>query len=149
LEGAIARFHTGWTTVLSHSGQYHELRSGHAHVFTNPFDMPLPTDREAIWQEIDEARKAMRAALDDILSRLRDAYVEVNIHKTNGKAWQDYLRFKAEVNELDGNDERSGTKRRKTRKSEKTRSNKKIRKTGSRKAKSPKAKSPKAKAKKR
>jgi hypothetical protein len=78
------------------------------------------------------------------LSRLRDAYVEVKIHKTNGKAWQDYLRFKAEVNELDGDDERS-EKRRKTRKSGKTRSNKKIRKTGLRKSKPRKAKSPKAK----
>jgi hypothetical protein len=101
LEEAIGQFFRAWTTVLSHSGQYHELRSGHAHVFSNPFDMPLPPEREAIWNEIDVARREMRSALDTMLDRIRSAYITVKIRKTNKRAWEDYLAFRREVEELD------------------------------------------------
>ncbi|MBQ8103014.1 MAG: hypothetical protein IJ127_08975, partial [Afipia sp.] len=101
LNDAVQRLYQAWSTVLSHSPQYHDLRSGHAHVFTNPFDMPLPPQREAIWKEIDVARREMRSAVDAILDRLRSAYIEVSIHKTNAKAWKDYQVFRQEVGELD------------------------------------------------
>jgi hypothetical protein len=101
LKGQVERLFRAWTTVLNHSGQYHELRSGLAHVFYNPGDMPLPPDRDAIWNEIDAARHEMRFALDAILDRLRSAYIEVKILSTNKKAFDDYLAFKKEAENWD------------------------------------------------
>ena len=100
LDDAVRRLFQAWTTAISHSGHYHELRSGHAHVFTNPGDMPLTPEREAVWKEIDAARHEMRSTLDAILARLRSAYIDVRILKTNEKAWNDYLAFKREAGKL-------------------------------------------------
>src|SRR5260221_510941 len=101
LKAQVERLFRAWTTVLNHNGQYHELRSGLAHVFYNPGDMPLPPDRDAIWNEIDAARHEMRFALDAILDRLRSAYIEVKILSTNKKAFDDYLAFKKEAENWD------------------------------------------------
>lgn len=101
LDDAVGRLYRAWATVLSHDGQYHELRSGTAHVFHNPGDMPLSPSREAIWKEIDAARYEMRRMLDFILDRLRSSYIEISIHKTNKRAFDDYIAFRKEVEALD------------------------------------------------
>ncbi|MCP3395686.1 nucleotide-binding protein [Bradyrhizobium sp. CCGB20] len=100
LDEAVRRLLRAWTTAISHSGQYHELRGGHAHIFTNPGDMPLPPDRKAVWDKINAARYEMKAALDTILNRLRTAYIDVNIRKTNEAAWNEYLAQRAEDRKL-------------------------------------------------
>jgi len=33
----------------------------------------------------------MSEALNDLLSRLRESYIEVSLHKTNSKAWRVYI----------------------------------------------------------
>ena len=53
--------------------------------------MPLPPHRQAIWDEIDASRREMRHSLDQILERLRDGYLEVNLQKTSALAWKDYV----------------------------------------------------------
>jgi hypothetical protein len=62
-------------------------------------DLPLPRKRQKIWDEIDKARFEMRKALDDILTRLRESYVEIDIHKMNEKAWREYVAFEKEAQE--------------------------------------------------
>lgn len=66
-------------------------------MFHNPGDMPLPQARQKVWDEVDRARRQMRAALDAILARLRDAYLEVSIKDSNETAWQRYVAFQREV----------------------------------------------------
>lgn len=50
--------------------------------------MPLTGARQAAWDEVDAARYEMRKALDEILERIRESYIEINLHKTNAKAWK-------------------------------------------------------------
>ncbi|MCE4225951.1 nucleotide-binding protein [Methylobacterium sp. C25] len=99
LRDAVDTLFQAWTRALAHDEQYHDTPSGRLHVFSNPGDLPLPTDRQAIWNEIDGARREMMKALVTILDRLREAYIEINIHKTNGKAWKDYVTFQREVDD--------------------------------------------------
>jgi hypothetical protein len=54
-------------------------------------NLPLSPKHQKIWDEIDKARIEMRKALDEILHRLRESYVEIDIHKTNEKAWKAYV----------------------------------------------------------
>ncbi len=57
LMNAVERLFQAWTTALAHDEQYHDTPSGRLHVFSNPGDMPLPSDREAVWNEIDASRR--------------------------------------------------------------------------------------------
>lgn len=80
-------------------------------MFFNPGDAPLPPEREAVWNEIDAARREMRLALDIILNRLRNAYIDINIHKANKKAFNDYRAYQREIGELDSPTSRKASKR--------------------------------------
>lgn len=83
-------------------------------MFSNPADMPLPPERKSVWDEIDAARGEMMRSLGSILDRLRADYVDVDIHKTNAKAWSDYVEFQREVD--DAVRGRKGPRKRKNRK---------------------------------
>lgn len=100
LKKAVDTLATAWNTTLSYDNEYHETSSGKTHVFTNPGDSLLPPDRQAAWDVIDAARQEMRQALDQILERLRSSYVEINIRKTNAKAWKLYLNSQKDVDDL-------------------------------------------------
>ncbi|MBX4863612.1 hypothetical protein HJA86_27415 [Rhizobium bangladeshense] len=93
-------------------------------------DAPLRGEREQAWNEIEAARPEMRKALDDILARLREAYVTVNIRKTNLKAWHRYRddtaneRFdikETQKNDIDKKNDgkKTGSKEKKRRKNKK------------------------------
>ncbi|MBU2605165.1 MAG: nucleotide-binding protein [Alphaproteobacteria bacterium] len=112
LQAAVDKLYLGWRTALSHDNEYHETPSGKMHVFTNPGDMPLAGDRQAVWDEIAAACKDIADGQSVILDRLRAGYLEINIHKTNAKAWKGYIDFEREVGaQWDAN-----TKRRKKKK---------------------------------
>lgn len=86
-----------WTDTLSYAGNYHDTPSGKVHIFTNPMDMPLTGPKEKVWEAIDQARRDMRKALDEVLRRVREDYVEIDLHETNAKAHADYIEFQQEV----------------------------------------------------
>lgn len=87
LKDAICRLTVAWNTTLSHDAQYRDTPSGVVYIFSSLGDAPLTSSRQQAWDEIDSARRTMRIALDLVLDRLREAYVEVDIGKTNAKAW--------------------------------------------------------------
>lgn len=91
LKEAVGKLYTGWKAAISHGYEYHQTPSGETHVFTNPGDMPLSAQRQAVWDEIDAGRHEMAAALRVILDRLRASYLEINIHDTNDFAWKSYV----------------------------------------------------------
>jgi hypothetical protein len=97
LKNAVDKFHTGWLAALGHDNEYHETPSGKTHVFRNPGDMPLSPKRQKAWDEIDAGRQDIAVGLTTILDRLRADYIEINIHKTNAKAWKDYVDFQRDV----------------------------------------------------
>jgi hypothetical protein len=100
LKAAVDRLFHAWHIALSHSSEYDETPGGRIHVFSSPMDLPLPRKRQLAWDEIDNARTEMRKAIDEILGRLREGYIEVKIHDTNAKAWKDYVAVEAEVRQM-------------------------------------------------
>ena len=98
LKSAVHTLFSNWQIVLSHDAAYHDAWGGQVHVFTNPLDLPLEKKKQQIWDEIDKARTRMRVALDQILERLHDSYIEIDIHKTNDRAWQAYVAIQQYVN---------------------------------------------------
>lgn len=59
--------------------------------------MPLTGKRQTAWDEIDAGRREMAAGLNAILDRLRADYIEINILRTNERAWKGYADFQREV----------------------------------------------------
>jgi hypothetical protein len=99
--GAVNKLLHGWQTALDHDEQY-DSKLGTFYVFTNPLDLPLPPKRKKIWDEIDKARFDMADALVTILKRLRESYVEIDIHKTNRQAWNEYVEFQTQLGKSTG-----------------------------------------------
>ena len=97
LKSSLDAFFQAWQRALSHVGKYHSTPNGANHIFTNPGDMPLRGAKEAAWEEINDARNEMRGSLDQILTRLRESYIEVKLFKSNAKAWKTYLIYNKEV----------------------------------------------------
>ena len=97
LDAEVRKLYAAWDTATSHGVEYRDTPSGQTLVFHNPGDMPLPQTRQKVWDKVDRARRQMRAALDAILARLRDAYLEVSIKDSNETAWQRYVAFQREV----------------------------------------------------
>ncbi len=86
-----------WEVAFSHDEQYNSSNSGNAHFFSSPGDMPLPSDRKAVWDAIALARKTMYSSLKSILERLHAEYIEIDIHKSNAAAWSEYISFQKDV----------------------------------------------------
>jgi hypothetical protein len=113
LRDAVDKLYAGWLAAVAHDNQYHQTPSGKTHVFTNPGDMPLTAERQAVWDEIDAGRRDMAAGITIILDRLRADYIEINIHKTNEKAWKGYVDFQREVEDRWSSKQKRQKKRRK------------------------------------
>lgn len=111
LKDAVDRLFFAWGAAVSHGEQYEET-GGDTYIFTSPGDMPLRGDRQQIWDEIENARTEMRRALDQILERLRESYIEVNVRKANAKAWKEYIDVQREMRERYGDDDNVKTKKR-------------------------------------
>lgn len=86
---------TAWEITLKFDNRYHDTPGGHRYIFSNPGDAPLSVEQQADWDFIESARMDMANALKGLLDRLREGYIEVNIHKTNSKAWTEYIKFKS------------------------------------------------------
>lgn len=93
LEEAIVGLVENWGKTLSFGERYHSVPGGSRYVFANPGDAPLDEDQEKVWNVILEARAQMEVDLQALLSRVREAYLEVDINQTNKKAWSDFVEF--------------------------------------------------------
>jgi hypothetical protein len=113
---AVDRLFKSWSTATSHGEQYHDAPGGHLYIFSNRMDAPIVGERKQAWDEIEAARPEMRSALDGILARLREAYVTINIRKTNLKAWRSYEDDTAEDQPPDKISEQESDKTKKGRK---------------------------------
>ena len=100
LSDAINRLLDSWSEAVSHYGEYVSAPGGHNYIFHNPGDMRLSPERKKIWDEIDRSRSEMSVALDDILSRLRESYIEISIDETNSIALKTYLDCVNEINSV-------------------------------------------------
>jgi hypothetical protein len=99
LKVAVDKLYGGWLAALAHDNQYHDTSSGKLHVFSNPGDTSLSASGQKAWDEIDASRRDMAQGLTAILDRLRADYIEINIQKTNAKAWRDYIEVQRDVDD--------------------------------------------------
>ena len=87
----IDKLSNNWRTALSHDNEYGPATGAGVHFFSNPLDLPLPTIRQQAWDDIQNASIKMREALDAILGRLRESYIEIDINKMSEQAWETYI----------------------------------------------------------
>ncbi|WP_180952721.1 TIR domain-containing protein [Acetobacter aceti] len=92
LSDAVQGLYIGWNRALSHYGIYRPAGHGR-YIFSNPMDAPLDEMQQVAWDDIEEGRIEMEKSIQIILSRLREAYLEINIKKTSEQAWDTYLKF--------------------------------------------------------
>ena len=101
LRDAVGHLLNGWDTALAHGVQYTDLPNGR-YVFASPGDAPLTPDRQVAWDAIEAARREMAEGVSAILGRIRSAYLEIDVQRTNEQAWKDYRRdFHREVEAQD------------------------------------------------
>ncbi len=91
LKAAVDRLFIAWTSAFSHGERYHGTASGNAYIFSNPGDGIFLAHQQKAWDDIEAARPDMRSSLDDLLARLREGFLEVDLNETNAKAWSAWL----------------------------------------------------------
>ncbi len=91
VEEAIFDLFTSWDTTFSFFNRYRSIQDGKRHVFSNQGDAPLDAEQQADWDKIGEAASNMSQALQKILDRIRKYYLEIDLVKTDEKAWKEYI----------------------------------------------------------
>lgn len=97
LDQTIVKLYCAWQRTFQFPGRYHDAPGGRRHIFGNFGDAPLSKEQQVDWDEIEAARTEMAEALQDLLGRLRESYIEVNLRKTNMKAWNGYVEYQRAV----------------------------------------------------
>ncbi|MDQ4625023.1 hypothetical protein [Janthinobacterium lividum] len=89
LLSVVKRFHSAFGKTLAHCDMYHEAPSGVLHIFTG-HDHTFSKRQQKAWEAIETSRDEMSVEFRELLQRIRDQYLEVDLQKTNASAWQDY-----------------------------------------------------------
>lgn len=88
------RYHDAFHETVRHGECYHPNVDCSAYIFTNPGDLPLPPDKETVWEAMQKATQTMSQVMQEILEEVRANYLEVSIDETNRLAWYNYVQFK-------------------------------------------------------
>lgn len=98
LKKLVQKLLSAWRHALSYNTLYHQATHGQTHIFGGPDSVASAVERARAWEDIEGCRATMRQALDGILARLRNAYLEVDLRKTNERAWASYCAAQEEAN---------------------------------------------------
>ena len=92
-DAAVSQLTTAWKRTLDHDEQYQSTHNGQFLVFSNIAEPPLPDSRQAIWNEIDEARHEAADALASLKDRIHGEYPEIDLVETSKAARRQYIEF--------------------------------------------------------
>ncbi|MEQ1741738.1 MAG: hypothetical protein ABL869_04455 [Candidatus Nitrotoga sp.] len=92
LENSVADLFIAWQSTLSFYQRYNGTPNGQRYIFSNLGDAPLSNEQQVDWDAIEAARDKMAQALQALLNRLRESYIEVHLQKTNAKAWGEFVK---------------------------------------------------------
>lgn len=102
LEDWVKKLHSSWDDTLSHGWLYegvHGKRAGSSRFYlSNAGDAPLTPEQQQVWDLKLEAGKQMREALDGLLARVREFYVEIDLAETNQIAKRAWVQALNEMN---------------------------------------------------
>lgn len=90
------KYHIAFHETVKHGECYHPNINSSAYIFTNPGDMPLDNDKEQIWNSIKKSAEQMHEIMREILSEIRENYLEISIDDTNREAWREFVQFRKE-----------------------------------------------------
>jgi hypothetical protein len=90
LFSAIKSMHEAWEVCVSHGAQFHPGINPNIYIFRNPGDAPFTARQEQIWEELHDARRRLQRSMQDLLSSIRERYLEVDIEEANRAAWKGY-----------------------------------------------------------
>jgi len=107
LKDAVERLAVAWRRAFQYDQFYRDSSNMRQHLFVNSGDAPFSPAQDAAWRDIEAARNQMARAKHDLIERLKDAYVEVDVREASQTAWASY---QAAMRSAEG---RSTVKRRK------------------------------------
>ena len=90
LKDAFCSFKKYFFECVSHGDQYHSGANSNLY-FSNPNDEPLTNEQEIEWKKIELSRDCLHKSLNNLLSIIREQYLEINIKETNKNAWNSYI----------------------------------------------------------
>lgn len=93
----LHRFHRAFHETVRHGEYYHPNPGNNAYIFTNPGDMPLSGAKEKVWNAMEAAVEELARLLPEILSRVRNDYIEIDLEETNRAAWRLYRSHQQEL----------------------------------------------------
>ncbi|WP_242141026.1 nucleotide-binding protein [Sphingomonas sp. TREG-RG-20F-R18-01] len=96
LRDAVERLLQAWNAAMAHGTQYTPLSQGR-YSFISLGDAPLTPNRQVAWDEIEAARRDMAECISLILNRIRSAYLEIDVQRTNEQAWKEYVDFHRQI----------------------------------------------------
>ncbi|WP_457811455.1 hypothetical protein [Sinorhizobium meliloti] len=99
LAEAVEALRNAWERAFSEGEAYTDMPGGDGYVFSNQVSGGHGDAGSARWDRIEAARLDMLSALDIVLMRVRNNYLEINIEETNKIAWETY---RTEMAEIDG-----------------------------------------------
>lgn len=103
LSKLFQKYHIVFHETVKHGECYHPNINSSAYIFTNSGDMPLDSDKEQIWNSIKTSAAQMYEIMREILSDIRENYLEISIDDTNREAWREFVQFRKEqVEALEG-----------------------------------------------
>lgn len=95
-------FHKAFLETVNHDECYHPNQAHNAYIFTNPGDLPLNGAKEKAWDSISRAVQEMSRLFNDILSRVREDYVEIDLEATSLSAWRMYRAHQEQMLDIHG-----------------------------------------------
>lgn len=97
LHRLLIEFHESFRETVAHDECYHPNHGNNAYIFTNPGDLPLTGSREQAWAAMSRAVKEMSRLFVDLLSRIREDYIEIDLEETSRLAWRMYRSHQQEM----------------------------------------------------
>ncbi|CUH36566.1 hypothetical protein JSE7799_01216 [Jannaschia seosinensis] len=97
LAEAVVALRDGWWRAMSEGEAYTDMRGAKGHVFTDRISGGAGDVGSARWDRIEAAASDMEDALQAILTRVRNDYLEIDIDVTNHTAWEEYRADMAEI----------------------------------------------------
>lgn len=91
LKDLVNRIHTEWNNTLSYDHQYNPSRGNDCYFFSNPGDAPLTNEQQQDWEAIEIALSHLRLASQELISYIRESYLEIDLEETNKNALNNYV----------------------------------------------------------
>lgn len=96
LNALFNNVHSAWHGCVSHAQMYRHGPEG-TYFFSNEGDTPLSKEQEVEWNKIEESRYLLKLNLDNLINKIRNDYLDIDIQTINDNGIKEYAKIKKEI----------------------------------------------------